>query len=263
MGHRYWEIAFTEAVQAIQHQAGSRDSYARMATAEPHHHRLGPNEARFIEARDSLYMATVSETGWPYVQHRGGPEGFVRVLDESTIGFADFRGNRQYVSVGNLLGNDRVALFLMDYASRTRLKLLGRARVVASDGHELLHRLRVAGHPAHVERGLVIAVEAFDWNCSQHITPRFTPSDTGEQNVRPLVEHSGRRYSRAGLVWRGHVGGMLPARRAKKDSYRRATEESQVNHFACRYEIEQATASLHRRIGELEAQLEVARKRED
>lgn len=123
--------------------------------------------------------------GWPYVQHRGGPAGFVRVLDDHTIGFADFRGNRQYVTVGNLHGNDRVALLLMDYASHTRLKLPGRARVIALDDTDMLDRLRVAGHKAPVERGLVIDVEAFDWNCSQHITPRFTAAE-----VETVIEHA-------------------------------------------------------------------------
>lgn len=135
---------------------------------------LGEREAEFIAARDSFYMATVGETGWPYVQHRGGPAGFVRVLDEKTLGFADFRGNRQYVSVGNLQGNDRVSLFFMDYAGKTRLKLLGRARTLAPDDPVVAEKLAVPGYRGLPERGLLIDVEAFDWNCSQHITPRFT-----------------------------------------------------------------------------------------
>ena len=131
-------------------------------------------------------MATISETGWPYVQHRGGPKGFVKVLDERTIGFADFRGNRQYVSVGNLQGDDRVALILVDYPNRRRLKLLGRARAItAEDDPVTLGRLEVPGYRAKVERGLVIAVEAFDWNCPQHITPRFTEEEVAAA-VAPL-----------------------------------------------------------------------------
>lgn len=144
-----------------------------MESGETRNDRLGPSEAGFIAARDSFYMATVSETGWPYIQHRGGPQGFVRVLDERTLGFADFRGNRQYVSVGNLAVNDRVSLFFMDYPNRTRLKLLGRARIVEASDGEALARLDVPGYRAAIERGFLITVEAFDWNCPQHITPRF------------------------------------------------------------------------------------------
>jgi predicted pyridoxine 5'-phosphate oxidase superfamily flavin-nucleotide-binding protein len=135
---------------------------------------LSADETRFIEARDSFYMATVGETGWPYIQHRGGPAGFVRVLDAHTIGFAEFRGNRQYISVGNLQTDDRVSMFFMDYRRKTRLKLLGRARAVDPEDTDLLNRLSVPGYAARVERGLLVTVEGFDWNCPQHITERFT-----------------------------------------------------------------------------------------
>lgn len=174
MGHRFADIAFTPAVRAVQETLGSRKAYARLDGPAVSNGALGETEASFIAARDSVYMATVSETGWPYIQHRGGPAGFVRVLDETTIGFADFRGNRQYVSVGNLVDNDRVSLFFMDYPHKARLKLLGRARVIDGDDPLLKERLALDGYRAHAERGLVITVEAFDWNCSQHITPRFT-----------------------------------------------------------------------------------------
>lgn len=174
MGHRFADIAFTPAVRAVQETLGSRKAYARLDGPAVSNGVLGEAEASFIAARDSVYMATVSETGWPYIQHRGGPAGFVRVLDETTIGFADFRGNRQYVSVGNLVDNDRVSLFFMDYPHKARLKLLGRARVIDGDDPLLKERLALDGYRAHAERGLVITVEAFDWNCSQHITPRFT-----------------------------------------------------------------------------------------
>ena len=177
MGHRFAELAFTPTVMAVQEHEGSRDSYRRLEGGEAHHDRLGPAEASFIAARDSFYMATVSETGWPYLQHRGGPRGFLKVLDEGTIGFADFRGNRQYVSVGNLLGDDRVALILVDYPNRRRLKILGRARAVTMEDAATLGRLDVAGYRAKVERGLLIAVETFDWNCPQHLTPRFTTEE--------------------------------------------------------------------------------------
>jgi predicted pyridoxine 5'-phosphate oxidase superfamily flavin-nucleotide-binding protein len=178
MGHRFAALAFTPAVKALQEQQGSRESYGRLEGGAAHHERLGPDEAAFLAARDSFYIATVSETGWPYVQHRGGPPGFLKVLDERTIGFADFRGNRQYVSVGNLHRDDRVALILVDYPHRRRLKLLGHARAVtAADDPSILGRLEVPGYRAKVERGVLIAVEAFDWNCAQHLTPRFTADE--------------------------------------------------------------------------------------
>ena len=174
MGHKFAEIAFTESVRRVQQSAGSRRSYARMEEGADANHLLGPAEAGFIAARDSFYMATVSETGWPYLQHRGGPTGFVRTLDESTLGFADFRGNRQYVSVGNLMEDDRVSLFFMDYPNRTRLKLFGRVQLVELEDTETLEKLELRDHPARVERGMLIHVEAFDWNCPQFITPRFS-----------------------------------------------------------------------------------------
>jgi predicted pyridoxine 5'-phosphate oxidase superfamily flavin-nucleotide-binding protein len=186
MGHRFAELAFTPAVKAAQVREGSRDAYRKLEEGEPHHDRLGPAEAAFLAARDSFYLASVGETGWPYVQHRGGPPGFLKVLDERTIGFADFRGNRQHVSVGNLGGDDRVSLILVDYPNRRRLKILGRARV-AEPGREpdTVARLEVPGYRAKVERGILVAVEAFDWNCPQHITPRYTAAEVAEA-VAPL-----------------------------------------------------------------------------
>jgi uncharacterized protein len=186
MGHRFVELAFTDAVKAVQTQEGSRDGYRKLEGGKAHHDRLGPAEEAFLAARDSFYMATVSETGWPYVQHRGGPAGFLKVLDERTIGFADFRGNRQYVSVGNLAGDDRVALILVDYPNRRRLKILGRARpITAADDAATLEQLELPGYRAKVERGLVISVEAFDWNCPQHLTPRYSAEEIASA-VAPL-----------------------------------------------------------------------------
>lgn len=188
MGHAWLDIAATPAVRAAQERRGSRAAYARHESAPGageegrHHDRLGPAEAAFVGARDGFYLATVSETGWPYVQFRGGPPGFLRVLDDRTLGWADFRGNRQYVSVGNLAGGDgRVALFLMDYANRRRLKVWGRAeaREVGEDAG-LAASLAVPGYPARVERAVLVRVEAFDWNCPQHISPRFTAEEVGE-----------------------------------------------------------------------------------
>lgn len=175
MTHKFAEIAFTPTVKKVQEQQGSRLSYARMeGVLEAMNQTLTGAEASFIAQRDSLYMATVGETGWPYIQHRGGPAGFVRVLDEHTIGFADFRGNRQFVSVGNLMTDDRVSMFFMDYPSKTRLKLFGRVRIIDLDDHATLGRLELPDYRARVERGFLIAVEGFDWNCPQHIKERFT-----------------------------------------------------------------------------------------
>lgn len=175
MPHHFAKIAFTSSVKKVQEELGSRSSYARMESVpDPVNHRLARAETEFITARNSLYMASVSETGWPYIQHRGGPTGFVRVLDESTIGFADLRGNRQYISVGNLITDDRVALFFMDYPNKTRLKLFGRARIVGLEDDEVLPRLEMPDYRARIERGFVITVEGFDWNCPQHITERYT-----------------------------------------------------------------------------------------
>jgi len=180
------DIAFTPAVRAEQTRMGSRSAYARLDHAEDRRDTLTAEEAAFIEASDGFYQATVSETGWPYVQFRGGPAGFLKVLDAKTVAYADFRGNVQYISVGNLRGDDRVALILMDQAHRRRLKLLGRARLVqASDEPALLARLEMPGYRARVERAVVITVEAFDWNCPQHITPRFTEAEIA-QATAPL-----------------------------------------------------------------------------
>jgi ferredoxin-NADP reductase/predicted pyridoxine 5'-phosphate oxidase superfamily flavin-nucleotide-binding protein len=183
MGHKYVEIAFTDQVKQVQIEQNSRMGYSSMEQGEDFNHLLSQREADFILARDSFYMASVSETHWPYVQHRGGPAGFLKVLDAQTIGFADFSGNRQYVSTGNFRNNDRVSLILMDYPNRARMKILGRISVVAEDDWETLALLEVANYRARVERGFKIQIEGFDWNCPQHITPRFT-----EAHVNNLLE---------------------------------------------------------------------------
>ena len=185
VGNKFTQLTFTPMVKAAQELNGSRHVYASREHGEVHHDLLGADESAFIAARDSFYMATVSEIGWPYIQHRGGPEGFVRVLDEKSIGFADFRGNRQYVSVGNVLKDNRVALFFMDYPNRTRLKVLGRVRLVDLSDAATLAKLELPGYRARVERGFLISIEAFDWNCPQHITPRFTLRQV-EQPAEPL-----------------------------------------------------------------------------
>jgi predicted pyridoxine 5'-phosphate oxidase superfamily flavin-nucleotide-binding protein len=195
MGHKFAEIAFTDSVRELQQELGSRAAYSSMDKGEDSNHVLGQPEANFIAARDSFYMASVSETGWPYLQHRGGPVGFMKILDEQTIGFADFRGNRQYVSLGNLTKDDRVALFFMDYPNQTRLKLLGRVQVVDSQDSSLLKDLEIEAYRARVERGFTIRVEAFDWNCPQHITPRYTESQVREL-MAPILEENRALKSR-------------------------------------------------------------------
>ena len=178
MGHRQSEILFTDSVRKAQEHYGSRGQMERLRTQGAANDTLGEHERGFIEARDGFYLATVSESGWPYVQFRGGPAGFVRVLDGKTLGYADFRGNRQYISTGNLARDDRAALFFMDYAARARLKLLGHAKLLdAREVPELTARLAVPGYPAKIERVVLITVEAFDWNCHQHITPRYTEAE--------------------------------------------------------------------------------------
>jgi uncharacterized protein len=148
--------------------------------------RFTANEAAFISARDSFYIATVTENGWPYVQHRGGPPGFLKVLDERTLGFVDFRGNRQYISVGNMTDDDRTALILVDYPNRVRLKILARSEIRdLSVDSDLAGQLSVKNYKATPERALLLHLEAFDWNCPQHITPRFTAVEI-EAAMSPL-----------------------------------------------------------------------------
>ncbi len=170
------EIAFTPAVQALQAKHGSRGAYARMASEAGPNDGLGPREAEYLAAADSFYLATVSETGWPYVQHRGGPRGFLRLLGPTQLAFADFRGNRQFVSAGNAAHDDRVSLIVMDYPNRRRLKLLGRLQFIDASGADpqLVAAIELPDYRARVERVAVIDVEAFDWNCPQHITQRYT-----------------------------------------------------------------------------------------
>jgi ferredoxin-NADP reductase/predicted pyridoxine 5'-phosphate oxidase superfamily flavin-nucleotide-binding protein len=175
-------IAFTAKVKAAQTQMGSREAYGRHEQEPLEEPEFGPNEVAFIAARDSFYQGTVSETGWPYVQHRGGPAGFIKVLDGRTLGYADFSGNRQYISVGNLSGDDRICLFLMDYPNQARLKILGRARVIDEDSDpQLLAQLDNPEYRARVERGVVIRVEGFDWNCPKYITPRYTKDEIAQR----------------------------------------------------------------------------------
>jgi predicted pyridoxine 5'-phosphate oxidase superfamily flavin-nucleotide-binding protein len=177
MAYGFLDIAGTPSVKAAQAANGSDGLWIDFKGKRAFD-RFTPAEAQFIAARDSFYMATVSESGWPYVQHRGGPHGFLRVLDEKTLAFADFRGNRQYISLGNAAANDRVALILMDYPNRRRLKIYARieAKDLGADA-ALAASLALPGYKAKPERAFLLHLEAFDWNCPQHITPRFSEAE--------------------------------------------------------------------------------------
>lgn len=188
MARNFAEIAFTESVKAQQEKYGSRRSYARME-AQARGAELSFAEADFIAERDSFYLSTVGENGYPYVQFRGGPKGFLKVLDARKLAYADFRGNLQYISVGHLSRNDRAALILMDYAQRQRLKIYARIEVIeAKDSPALIAQLQDPDYRAQIERAMVLHVEAFDWNCPQHITQRFTVEEIRELNA-PLYEY--------------------------------------------------------------------------
>jgi uncharacterized protein len=174
MATRYRDVATTPSVAAVQ-QVCAGWHYKPTPEGERQRDRLTRTERDFIEARDSFYMATVSETGWPYVQHRGGPKGFLRVLDATSLAFADYRGNQHYVSTGNLMVNNRASLLLMDYPRRRRLKIYASITLVSPrDDGELLERVLIPEYHARIERIMVLRVEAFDWNCPQHIAPRYT-----------------------------------------------------------------------------------------
>lgn len=180
----YLATAFTPAVRAAQEQYGSRAALSRWADQDDGPRPLGAAEQAFLAEQDGFSMASVSSSGWPYVQWRGGPPGFLRVLDDRTLGWADFRGNRQYLSVGNAASHPRVALLALDHARQQRLKVAGRLSFRdAREDTELVEALTVAGYDARVERAAILTVEAFDWNCPQHITPRFT----GEQIVAAVA----------------------------------------------------------------------------
>jgi hypothetical protein len=182
MPHTFANTMFSEPVRELQQRNGSRVQYERMARTGGAEQELGPEESEFISARDSFYMATVTPDGWPYIQHRGGPSGFLKVLDKQTLAFADYSGNKQYISAGNLTVNDRVALFLMDYPDQIRLKVIAHARIVEPGGDPALEaRLRTGTNGPRVERIFVLSVVGFDWNCSQHITPRYSRTELAEQ----------------------------------------------------------------------------------
>lgn len=185
MSYGFLDVAVTPSVRAVQAKMGA-DRIWQAFKGRREFDRFSENEAAFIADRDSFYMATVSETGWPYVQHRGGPRGFLKLVDDHTLAFADYRGNRQYISTGNLAADDRVCLFLMDYPHRARLKIYAHVDTVAlDDDPDLTALVTVPDYKANLERIFRLRLETFDWNCQQHITQRFTEQEVTEA-VRPL-----------------------------------------------------------------------------
>ncbi|SDT03351.1 pyridoxamine 5'-phosphate oxidase family protein [Actinoplanes derwentensis] len=180
MPHRYLTALETPSVEAAQQEYGSHTAMRRLIAGWDTDAELGEDEVAFLAERDSFYLGTTGESGWPYVQHRGGPPGFLKVLSAGLLGWADYRGNRQYVSVGNLRSSAKVSLFLMDYAQQRRLKILGEARVVDArrpDAAALVADVGMPGYRAHVERVITVEVHGYDWNCPQHITPRWTQAE--------------------------------------------------------------------------------------
>ncbi|MDJ1182620.1 pyridoxamine 5'-phosphate oxidase family protein [Roseofilum casamattae] len=183
MARKFAELAFTPEVKAIQEQQGSRQTYERYIAKGPSNDTITPKLAEFIATLDGMYLGTVSSSGYPYIQFRGGPPGFLKVLDETTLGFADFGGNAQYITVGNLASEDKAFLFLMDYRNRQRVKVWGRAEVVKGDT-ELIEKLRIPDYPAPIERAILFHVEAYSENCSQHIPIRYSEAEVAEIAAR-------------------------------------------------------------------------------
>ncbi len=184
MTKSFSSLVFTPAVKALQERYGSRRQYARLEQLGEIKGGLGLDEKEYLAERDTFYMASLGESGWPYVQHRGGPKGFLKVIDDNTLAFADFRGNKQYISTGNLLTDNRVALIMVDYPRQLRLKLLGRVEIFEGEkAKDWLPRVRDPEYKAVTERVYVIRIEAFDWNCQQHIIPRYT-----EEEIRDVLE---------------------------------------------------------------------------
>jgi hypothetical protein len=172
---KFGSILFTPVVKKLQERYGSRRQYERIANSSATREHFTEFETEFLSDRDNFYWATISSSGWPYVQHRGGPPGFLKVIDDHTLAFADFLGNKQYITTGNLLTDNRAAMIFVDYPHQARLKILGRVDVVeGKDVAAWIDRVKVVGYKAAIERAFVIHVEAFDWNCQQHIVPRYT-----------------------------------------------------------------------------------------
>ncbi len=187
MPQSFGSLVFTSAVKALQERYGSRRQYERLEKRGEQQGRLTEQETEFIAERDSFYLATIGSTGWPYIQHRGGPPGFLKVFDEAMLAFADLRGNKQYVSAGKLVTDPHVALIMVDYPNQARLKILGNAKILeGEEADSVIERVRLPAYKAVIERVFVIHVEAFDWNCPQHITPRYTEAQIQEA-LRPTI----------------------------------------------------------------------------
>ncbi|MFH4964061.1 pyridoxamine 5'-phosphate oxidase family protein [Gaetbulibacter sp. M235] len=208
MAKNYAELAFTSAIKVMQKKMGSRASYARM---EKYSYTSGltENEIQFIAQRDSLYMASIGENNFPYIQHRGGPKGFLKVLNHNQIGFIDFTGNRQYITIGNLSTNNNVSLIMVDYPARTRLKIFAKAKIVELDDNpELYTFLDLSEYKFRPERMIIMDVEAYDWNCPQHITPRYSIEEINDvfnyqrnysQKLEMEIKELGHKLKKQGL----------------------------------------------------------------
>lgn len=185
--YNFIKTLFSDDMRARQEKAGSRKAYAKAEESVTGPDVMGEKEEAFIPFRDSFYMASVTENGWPYVQHRGGPAGFLKILPGNRLAFADYQGNKQYMSTSNLVANPRVALIIVDYPNRRRLKVIGHARLVELDEDpELVSSLMMPGYKAIPERAFVIDVIGLDWNCPQHVTPRFTEEEI-KAGMQPMI----------------------------------------------------------------------------
>ena len=209
MTDNFTELAFTDSVKALQEKYGTRAAYSRMERGGKFRNQLTWQEKKHIADRDGFYLSSVGENGWPYMQFRGGPKGFLKAIDDHRLAFADFRGNGQYISTGNFIDNNKTMLFLMDYPNKRRLKIWAEAEVLdAADHPELAQQLIMPDYEAIVERIIIFKVHAFDWNCPQHIIPRYTQEEAGDsmlelesriadleaenKNLRHQVEPSGK-----------------------------------------------------------------------
>lgn len=183
MPRQFSAIAFTPAVKAIQEKMGSRENYERFVAKSPENNSINPDLEKFISSMEGFYLGSVTSNGYPYIQFRGGKAGFLKILDERTLGFADFRGNVQYISVGNLSENDKAFLFLMDYRNRRRLKIIGRARIVENDPI-IFAQVQNTDYEATIERAIVFEIEGWDWNCPQHIPVRYSAGEVEAMQTR-------------------------------------------------------------------------------
>jgi predicted pyridoxine 5'-phosphate oxidase superfamily flavin-nucleotide-binding protein len=183
MPRQFGTIAFTPAVKAMQEKMGSRENYERFVAKGADNNTITPDLTEFIASMEGFYLGTVTSNGYPYIQFRGGKAGFLKILGEKTLGFADYRGNVQYISVGNLAEHDQAFLFLMDYRHRRRLKILGRARIVENDP-TILAQVQDADYEAIVERAIIFEIEGWDWNCPQHIPVRYSHAEVDAMQAR-------------------------------------------------------------------------------